>query len=134
MLDPREAERQLRQQGARMTAQRRAVLEILAGNRTHPTPEALIAEVRERLGCVSPATIYNTLETLAGLGLVRRLDGLEQKSHFDPDTSDHEHAICVRCRTVWDVGPVQTPADLPRGFTPANILIQGICERCAHTT
>ena len=134
MLDPRQAERQLREQGARMTAQRHAVLEILSGNRTHPTAEAMVAEVRERLGCVAPATIYNTLDTLVKLGCVRRIDGLEQKAHFDPDTSDHEHAICLQCRTVWDVGPVQSPADVPQGFAVLNTLIQGICGPCAHQT
>jgi len=132
MLRPEEAERQLREHGARMTAQRRAVLDILAGNRTHPTAEALVAEVRERLGCVAPATIYNTLETLAKLGFVRRVDGLEPKAHFDPDTSEHQHAICVKCQTVWDVGEVDLPADMPEGFAVLNTAIQGICGRCAH--
>jgi len=134
MLKPEEAEHELRGQGARITAQRRAVLDILHGNRTHPTAEALVDEVRLRLGCVAPGTIYNTLETLVKLGFVRRIDGLEQKAHFDPDTSDHQHAICLQCRTVWDVGPVEHPADVPAGFTVLNTLIQGICGRCAHKT
>ena len=134
MLQPEHAAAQLRAQGARMTAQRRAVLEILSGNRTHPTAEALVAQVRDRLGCVAPGTIYNTLETLAELGLVRRIVGLEQKAHFDPDTSDHQHAICLQCRTVWDVSPLGTPGDLPQGFTVLNTLIQGVCGSCARET
>jgi Fe2+ or Zn2+ uptake regulation protein len=132
MLTPQEAEGQLRKHGARMTAQRYAVLEILSGNRTHPTVDEMVAEVRERLGCVAPATIYNTLDTLVKLGFVRRLEGLEQRAHFDPDTSDHQHAICLECRTVWDVGPAPQPADLPEGFTMLNTLVQGICGHCAH--
>jgi Fur family transcriptional regulator, peroxide stress response regulator len=134
MLEPQLAEQQLRQHGARMTAQRHAVLEILSGNRTHPTVEELVAEVRERLGCVSPATIYNTLDTLVKLGFVRRIEGLEQKAHFDPDTSEHEHAICLQCRTVWDVGSAAAAAEVPDGFTVLNTLIQGICGHCAHNT
>lgn len=134
MLSPHEAERQLRQQGARMTAQRRAVLDLLSGNRTHPTAEALISAVRERLGCVAPATIYNTLDTLEKLGFVRRIEGLEDRAHFDPDTSDHQHAICVNCQKVFDVGPVAAPADLPAGFHLQSILIQGTCGSCAHLT
>ena len=134
MLTPQEAEGELREQGARMTAQRHAVLAILSGNRTHPAAEEIVANVRDRLGCVAPATIYNTLETLVKLGFVRRIDGLEGRARFDPDTSDHEHAICLKCRTVWDVGPVATPDDLPEGFTPLHTLVQGICGRCAHST
>jgi len=132
MLTPYEAETKLREHGARMTAQRYAVLAILSGNRTHPTAEEMVSQVRERLGCVAPATIYNTLDTLVKLGLVRRLDGLEQKAHFDPDTSEHQHAICLECRTVWDVGPAPLPAKLPDGFTIYSTLVQGICGRCAH--
>lgn len=131
MLSPDEAERSLREQGARMTAQRRAVLSILSGNRTHPTADEVVGEVRQRLGCVSPATIYNTLQTLEELGFVRRIDGLEQRAHFDPDTSEHEHAICVGCRRVWDVASIASPADLPEGFEVSDILVQGICKDCA---
>ncbi|MEI6503110.1 MAG: Fur family transcriptional regulator [Armatimonadota bacterium] len=134
MLTPAEAEEQLRKHGARMTAQRHAVLAILSGNRTHPTAEEMVAAVRERLGCVAPATIYNTLDTLVKLGFVRRIDGLESKAHFDPDTSDHQHAICLECRTVWDVGPAPTPAELPAGFTMHSTLVQGICGPCAHSS
>lgn len=131
MLSSDEAQRCLREQGARMTAQRRAVLSILSGNRTHPTAEEVVSEVRRRLGCVSPATIYNTLQTLEELGFVRRIDGLEQRAHFDPDTSEHEHVICRQCRRVWDVASIAAPADLPDGFEVSDILVQGICKACA---
>lgn len=133
MLSPDEAERCLREHGARMTAQRGAVLKILSGNRTHPTADEVVGEVRERLGCVAPATIYNTLQTLEDLGFVRRIDGLEQRAHFDPDTSEHEHAICVECRRVWDVASIAAPADLPEGFEVSDILVQGVCKDCAKT-
>lgn len=114
-----------------MTAQRRAVLEILSGNRTHPAAEEIVERVQERLGCVAPATIYNTLETLEELGFVRRIDGLEQRAHFDPDTSEHQHAICSKCRRVWDVAAMTPPPDLPSGFRTTDILVQGTCKDCA---
>lgn len=132
MLKPDEAERRLREQGARMTAQRLAVLEILSGNRTHPTADEIVADVRDRLGCVAPATIYNTLETLEELGFVRRIDGLEPRAHFDPDTSEHQHAICLRCKRVWDVEQMEAPDDLPEGFEVTDILVQGTCGQCAR--
>jgi Fur family peroxide stress response transcriptional regulator len=132
MLKPEVAERRLRKQGARMTAQRHAVLEILSGNRTHPTAEQIVAGVRDRLGCVAPATIYNTLETLEELGFVRRIDGLEQRAHFDPDTSEHQHAICLTCKRVWDVEPIDLPDDLPEDFEVTDILVQGVCGHCTR--
>jgi Fur family peroxide stress response transcriptional regulator len=134
MISIEEAGNRLRECGARMTAPRRAVLEILSGNRTHPPAEQIVEQVREKLGCVAPATIYNTLEALEKLGFVRRIDGLEQRARFDPDTSDHEHAICIRCRRVWDVTRMQLPADLPELFVVTDTLIQGICRECAGNT
>lgn len=132
MLKPDEAARKLKESGARLTAQRRAVLDILSGNRTHPTAECIQTEIRIKLGCVAPATVYNTLEVLEELGFVRRIDGLEDRAHFDPDTSDHQHAICLKCRRVWDVQPVGEPPDMPDGFTVTDILIQGTCSDCAE--
>ena len=118
----------------RMTPQRHAVLDILSGNRTHPTADDIVAEVRNRLGCVAPATIYNTLGSLEELGFVRRIDGLEQRAHFDPDTSDHQHAVCLKCKKIWDLEPTHAPGDLPGGFVVLDIIVQGICERCAQRT
>ena len=130
MLDVDLAIARLKESGARMTAQRRAVLTILDGNRTHPTAETLIEQVHGRLGCVAPATIYNTLEALEELGFVRRIDGLEPCAHFDPDTSEHEHAICMICKQVWDVSTIEPPSDLPDKFEVEDILIRGDCVEC----
>jgi len=131
MLSPELAAIRLRERGARMTAQRNAVLEILYNNRSHPTADMVIAEVRKRLGCVSPATIYNTLDTLEELGFVRRLDGLEERAHFDPDTSVHQHAICKRCKKVWDIELGEEIKGLPEEFAVEDIMIQGLCAECA---
>jgi Fur family peroxide stress response transcriptional regulator len=130
MLDPDLACSRLKESGARMTAQRRAVIEILWNNRTHPTAEALISQVEARLGCVSPATVYNTLEALEDLGFVRRIDGLDSRAHFDPDTSEHQHAICRQCRKVWDITYTQEPEGLPDGFRVEEVLAQGMCPDC----
>jgi len=134
MLAPEEALRKLSERGARMTAQRRAVLDILSGNNAHPTADEIVALVRRRLGCVSSATIYNTLDTLEEMGFVRRIDGLEQRAHFDPDTSVHQHAVCTKCRRVWDVAPMSCPDDLPEGFGVTDIIVQGVCSKCEGTT
>ncbi len=63
---------------------------------------------------------------------MRRIDGLEARAHFDPDTSLHQHVICDVCKKVWDIAPGFAPPDLPDGFTAKNIMIQGICEDCSQ--
>lgn len=131
MISPMYAETRLKEVGARITAQRRAVLEILHNNRTHPTAEAVIDQVQERLGCVSPATVYNTMDTLEALGLIRRIEGLENKAHFDPDTSDHQHAMCRKCSKVWDIESPESIQGLPDKFSVEDVIIQGLCADCA---
>lgn len=121
----------LKKSGARMTAQRRAVIKLLSGNQSHPTAESIIAQVREKLGCVAPATIYNTLDALEEMGFLRRIEGLEQCAHFDPDISDHHHVICSKCRKVWDIDAFDLPDGIPEGFKVIDVLIQGKCADCA---
>jgi Fur family transcriptional regulator, peroxide stress response regulator len=130
-LVPDVAEGMLRAAGVRMTPQRRVVLQILDGNRTHPTAAAIVEEARKRLGCVSVATIYNTLETLVEMGLVRRLDVMESSVHFDPDTAKHHHFVCRRCHRVLDL-PAGSALDLgsPDGHLVEDIILKGICAEC----
>jgi Fur family transcriptional regulator, peroxide stress response regulator len=132
VLDPDAAEALIKQSGHRMTAQRRAVIDILHNNRSHPDAEEIIAQVRSRLGCVSQGTIYNTLETLEKMGVVRRVEGLERQAHFDPDTSDHQHAICRKCGHVWDVDSPLAHMNLPDEFVVESILVRGLCRNCVE--
>lgn len=130
-LRPETAEAMLRASGVRMTPQRRVVLQILDGNRTHPTAAGIVEQARERLGCVSVATIYNTLETLVALGLVRRLDVMESSMHFDPDTSPHHHFVCRECHRVLDVPqPLIDTMTLPGGHAIEDVILKGICAKC----
>lgn len=130
-LRPAVAEDLLRASGVRMTPQRRVVLQLLDGNRTHPTAARIVEEARERLGCVSVATIYNTLDTLVGLGLVRRLDVMESSIHFDPDTSAHHHFVCRVCHAVLDVPEAAAAAlSFDGGHRVEDVILKGICARC----
>ena len=114
-----------------MTPQRRVVLQLLDGNRTHPTAARIVEQTRERLGCVSVATIYNTLDTLVALGLVRRLDVMESSVHFDPDTSAHHHFVCRVCHAVLDVpASAATEIEFAGGHRVEDIVLKGICARC----
>ena len=82
----------LRQAGLRPTRQRCALAALLlgAGDR-HVTAETLHAEAMVAGERMSLATVYNTLHQLKSVGLVREiaLDG--QQSHFDTNTSNHNH-------------------------------------------
>jgi len=57
----------------RCTRQRMAVYEALLSCDSHPTAEELFRLVKPRTERLSLATIYNTLEALEDVGLVRRM-------------------------------------------------------------
>lgn len=132
MLNINTASKALKKAGARMTAQRYSVLEILENNTSHPTVEEIVDQVKKKIGHVSIATIYNTLDVLEHHGLVRKIDGLEAKSHYDPNTSNHHHAICKNCKKVFDVFFKFPESNTLQNFKINEIVFQGLCNKCAN--
>jgi Fur family ferric uptake transcriptional regulator len=57
----------------RLTAPRRAVLEVLARERAHLTPEELHRRARRRYPKIGLVTVYRTLALLERAGLVERV-------------------------------------------------------------
>jgi Fe2+ or Zn2+ uptake regulation protein len=57
--------------GLAVTPQRLAIFRHLAATERHPSAEELHAAVRREMPTLSLATVYKTLNTLAGIGAVR---------------------------------------------------------------
>src|ERR1700745_3205433 len=60
----------LRDRGWRLTAQRRVVAEVLAGDHVHLTADAVYSRAQLLLPEISLATVYNTLNELVDMGEV----------------------------------------------------------------
>lgn len=90
------ADARLRGAGLRTSAGRTAVVELLAQEGDCLLSAQEIGDrLREREAAGSTATVYRALETLHGLGLVRRFDGGEGIARYeiaDP-TGDHHHHL-----------------------------------------
>ncbi|MCX7682188.1 MAG: transcriptional repressor [Anaerolineae bacterium] len=126
----------LKAQGRRLTPQRRAIIQALLDDDSHPTVEQILSRVRRILPDISPATIYNTLDELVELGVVRELDvGLGER-HYDIRTADHAHLVCIRCHRVEDVpfnyDALGTDAQHLRGFAvlERQLILRGYCPEC----
>ena len=125
----------VRAQGGKVTSQRLIIWRALAGDKTHPTAEALYQRVKPLLPSLSPATLYSVLNELVEWGEVRRFDAGDGSIHFDPDTTPHAELICLRCHSVRDVpasGPVRT---LPTEIDGFRVLTRaehfyGYCADC----
>jgi Fur family peroxide stress response transcriptional regulator len=89
--------------GIAVTPQRLAIFRRLAATDRHPSAEELHADVRREMPTLSLATVYKTLDTLAGIGLVRPVSRLGARGRWDANLAPHHHLVCTACGTVTDV-------------------------------
>ncbi len=132
----------LRDQGGRMTAQRRVILETLGTMGGHPTAEEVYQAARQRDRTINPSTVYRTLHWLAEAGLVASAWlGPErcrrQEALAGPLPIEHHHFICTRCGHVIEFTAPQMAA-LKADFCAehgasvdrAAVTLYGLCENC----
>jgi Fe2+ or Zn2+ uptake regulation protein len=127
---------QLKTQGRRLTPQRRAIIQAILEDDSHPTAERIFTHVRDAMPDMSPATVYNTLHELAEVGALLELDlGLNER-HYDAVTADHAHLVCLGCGRIEDV-PYDCEAlalspQEARGFqiVNCNVVFRGYCPDC----
>jgi Fur family peroxide stress response transcriptional regulator len=144
--------RDLRRAGLKLTPQRVAIVRLFAADETHPTAQDLYERLLPTFPSMSFATVYNTLDALAGAGLsgvLRFSRGLGvggrlgDAARFDPNTTPHHHAVCDACGAVRDVaaGPpapsARTLKKLERaapGFSVRAVerVYRGLCARCSR--
>ena len=90
--------------GYRLTAPRRAVAGLIASRLGHFTAEELLGESRRRRLGVTRATIFRSLDVLAELGLVERLDLPSGEHAFVAcEPAHHHHIVCSSCGRSTEV-------------------------------
>lgn len=117
--------------------QREKILEVLSNNAVHPTAEKLLDILEDEGTPIGMTTLYRNLNQLANAGMIKKIDGLEPSAHFDHNTYEHYHFICVECKKVFDI-PADVAPDLVKntrsatGFDIVNhdIVFHGICSEC----
>ncbi len=130
----------LRARGWRVTAQRRAVAEVLTGDHVHLTAEDVHERAQARLPEVSLATVYNTLGELVDMGEILELRIGHGPARYDPNThSVHHHLACTSCGALLDVHPAGVDqVKLPRGqrhgyvIDDIDVTFRGRCPQCAQ--
>lgn len=104
----------LREQGWRLTAQRRVVAEVLDGEHVHLTADEVHARAVDLLPEISRATVYNTLGELVSLGEVLEVSTDGRAKRYDPNAHhSHQHLVCSSCGTIRDVHPSGDPLAAP---------------------
>jgi Fe2+ or Zn2+ uptake regulation protein len=127
----------LRQHGVQVTAQRLAIMRVVA-EYPHATADQLGGEVRSQLGSISRQSVYDSLGMLVDINLVRRIQPAGSPARYETRVGDnHHHLICRSCRTMFDVDcatgevPCLTASD-DHGFEvdEAEVIYWGRCPTC----
>jgi Fur family transcriptional regulator, stress-responsive regulator len=126
----------------RVTRPRVAVLEVVDAH-PHADTETIFSAVRIGLPDVSRQAVYDVLNALTAVGLVRRIQPLGSVARYESRVGDnHHHLVCRNCGTITDIdcavgeAPCLTPADVNNvldGFVleEAEVIYWGYCPDCS---
>jgi Fe2+ or Zn2+ uptake regulation protein len=128
----------LRRKGYKLTPQRRAVVTVLAQDRSHPHVSEIIARARSLSPRISASTVYYTLAMLKEENLIREIEFYNADNRYDTNVSDHLNLICMACGKIEDYeGTVPVSARTvaeTTGFRPVRMRFEsyGYCKRCVR--
>lgn len=127
--------------GAKITAQRIAILRQLEGRTDHPSADTLYRELSVDYPTMSVATVYSTAQLLADAGLIKILSINDKRVYFDPTTEPHGHFLCSKCGRLIDLDMDEEKlyqsvaiekADIAQ-IARAEVFLYGICKNCAKS-
>ena len=130
----------LRAEGYRSGDARRAVVEHLGRQQCCLSAHEIYEGVRGDGRRVGIASVYRVLETLAGLGLVHRVDlggGVARYEPAAPGGEHHHHLVCGDCGRVEPFSDDHLEAALSHvagrhGYSLAahDVTLHGACGEC----
>ena len=128
--------------GLPVTSQRRVLFSVLAERFDHPTVDQIYSGVSERLPETSRTTVYRSLEVLADLKLLRRIEHPGSAVRFDPNMEPHHHFLCITCEELTDLpmdavvghDGLRFAGDARVEVEELTVLARGTCEDCAKAS
>ena len=129
----------LKQQGYKLTPQRRAVLKVIARSHEHLTPAAIGEKVRQEHPSIGLVTIYRTLEILTKLDFICEvhIGGRCRSYLMRRPSAHHHHLVCAECGAVvdfadCDLAELEQRLSQDTGFEIESHLLEflGRCSDC----
>jgi Fur family transcriptional regulator, stress-responsive regulator len=139
MEAPPTAAMRLHNAGLRATAIRLAVLDVL-DTMPHAGVQDIAEAVQRVLGTASRQAVYDALDQLLLVELVRRIEPAGSPARYEVRVGDnHHHVVCRRCGRAADVdcavgeAPCLEPSHT-HGFVldEAEVTFWGLCPECHH--
>ena len=85
---------------------------------------------------IAVGTVYKTLETFHAAGLIRKVNSVDEKAHYEAETKTHHHLICEKCQSIHDIHELSETITFPEksGFKIIRhqVIFHGFCENCAN--
>lgn len=130
----------LRDEGYRLTPQRRLVWETLRQADRHLTAEEIHERVSETVPDFNVASVYRTLALLSELDLVKEVRLGDGRGHWEVAHPDDEfHLVCGGCGSVSHhsgdlVAGVRAHLETGHGFVAeeVDLVVHGRCASCAR--
>ena|ERR1019366_3725397 len=127
----------LRQRAKRITAPKRAVVEVLVEASNHLTVDEITRLVQQVRPDVSPSTVYRILEELDDLALVVHSHTGHAAAVYHLAGRSHGHVTCQVCHVTYEVPAdvfdrVARELDSTLGFEldRHHVALSGVCAQC----
>jgi Fur family ferric uptake transcriptional regulator len=130
----------LREQGERLTIQRRMVIEALCEEGEHLAVQDIQARLAERGTDLNETTVYRILQWLKDVGVASQTDlGQRGVVYQIIGTHPHHHLVCLNCGQVIDIDdsviePLRERLRREFDFEPRidHMAFFGTCRACQH--
>ena len=129
----------IKKNGYKITPQRKAVINSIAGSHSHFTPESIHKRVSDGCQGIGLATIYRTINILLNLRLVCELytGGNCHSYVVRRPVKHHHHLVCSSCKKVvdftdCDLKDIEIKLSKGTGFKVDRHLLEfiGTCPDC----
>ncbi len=124
----------LKNNGLKVTPGRLGLLDIFKHNKK-PLAVKEIAKLYKSFGKIDLVTLYRNVESLAEMGIVKKLRISDKEAHYEIPHSHHHHLICTNCGKIADLEncEVRLPKTKIPGFSKIkehSLEFFGLCNNC----
>lgn len=85
-----------------MTRYEKQIYDIVNASRAHMTADKVYTELKKSYSAVSLATVYNNLNKLCDIGMIRRVSLEDSPDRYDR-IEKHDHLVCQKCGKLSDI-------------------------------
>lgn len=132
-MDRETIKKTLSEHGLKVSEQRIQILDYLIRSESHPTADEIYRQLTDQNPVLSRATVYNTLNTFVGTGVIHALDLRDSETRYDARIKEHGHFRCRLCNRIYnfDIDEALLDIVLP-GYVieEHSLTLRGICPEC----